>query len=483
MNELIYLNNGGQIGLADNGWITERRNNLVNYVSWATGQTVTYGNLQQWVLNGLTTIINGTGPYGDTIKLAEGTISVDKGYAGWRPWLPSIIIDPTKSYRFSVWVKRVVKSSKGWFYFGLYAYNSVVTLTGVTSLTTDVYNTNPYFVTCSYDNSETYIPEGNWRLCVSVLRPYTWTGTTNSDDSYIYDINGNKLTNLIDYKWHQLTGFAGHRVLSPYQSGVDGVNHTAYPRIDLMDGTEPSIGELLGRRPIEILPDGTFTPGSDTIGYWKCNNNLLDSGPLNNSGTTTGTQYVYVNGVYDYALYTTGSTSSVGLITSRDSWKPATTGLTCSLWVKNTASNITGITYRGWFGPAVNTTSASCIIGYSGGYASWYVGVSGGYGLKNILAYDLVPNWNNWNNIIGTYDGTKINIYVNGVISSQTTPLTGSTNTIADGNTQDYKIGTWNWVSNGWEGYIDEVILEKRAWSASEIKNYYDYASFHIRGY
>lgn len=170
-----------------------------------------------------------------------------------------ITIDSSKKYRYSVWINRKIASLSS-FYFGPRSYTgpTTIVLTGMTVISTGVYSTNPYFMSFNSTQTTTYLPENNWRLLVAHVFPYTRTGTTNDAESGIYDINGN-LTGITlfgsDYKWHQNSYYGVSRILSPYLS-ASGTTFSYYPRIDLVDGTEPTINELLGKMKVLYTDDG-----------------------------------------------------------------------------------------------------------------------------------------------------------------------------------------------------------------------------------
>ncbi|KAF5434956.1 Concanavalin A-like lectin, partial [Candidatus Methanophagaceae archaeon] len=76
---------------------------------------------------------------------------------------------------------------------------------------------------------------------------------------------------------------------------------------------------------------------------------------------------------------------------------------------------------------------------------------------------------NKWTYVVGTYNGSEIDIYVNGLKSGDASK-TGNLNT----NNQPVTIGTSSRYSNqDFEGYIDEVVMYNRSLSAEEIRNYY----------
>src|SRR3989338_3713203 len=68
-----------------------------------------------------------------------------------------------------------------------------------------------------------------------------------------------------------------------------------------------------------------------------------------------------------------------------------------------------------------------------------------------------------WHHYTGTWDGTNLKIYVDGVLKNTSTP-TGSINT---SDTNNLNIGVWDSYLNG---SIDEVVIYNRAISADEVR-------------
>jgi len=76
----------------------------------------------------------------------------------------------------------------------------------------------------------------------------------------------------------------------------------------------------------------------------------------------------------------------------------------------------------------------------------------------------------NWHHVVGTYNGSEVHIYVDGVDDDSTPPsLTGVIETAAGSK---LVIGS-NTGSGGWNGTIDEVAIWNRSLSGDEIKNLY----------
>jgi hypothetical protein len=70
---------------------------------------------------------------------------------------------------------------------------------------------------------------------------------------------------------------------------------------------------------------------------------------------------------------------------------------------------------------------------------------------------------------IGTYDGTRLRIYVNGALASSTpytTPLANSATNL--------RIGSGAGIGYPWSGPLDDVRIYNRALSATEVKQLYN---------
>jgi len=83
-----------------------------------------------------------------------------------------------------------------------------------------------------------------------------------------------------------------------------------------------------------------------------------------------------------------------------------------------------------------------------------------------ITIYSDILSQNVWYHIVGTYDGIKMRIYVNGVEK-------GSDNLSGNIAASSMNIG-WGQDDRFWKGIIDEVRIYNRALSASEILERYN---------
>lgn len=227
-NGNLYCNN-----IEENKYI----NPIVDYTSWVVG---TSGAQTGFSLCGSITenyIIEGTDPFNNIIPIWEARPDEISGPDGG--WVTSSFnIDNTKLYRFSVWVKRTVIGN-GSFYLGVNGYGSV---NGVYTLA-NVNNTNPYFY---YSSGLFTNRQDQWLLVVGYVYPYTYTGTTSPADAGIYNVDGTKIVaSTTSFKWRPETTTAKHRSYLYYSTNIDTRQQWCYPRVDVCDGTEPTIADLL----------------------------------------------------------------------------------------------------------------------------------------------------------------------------------------------------------------------------------------------
>ena len=173
----------------------------------------------------------GTGPHGERTVLWKATpdanIDADGGYNA-----PYVTVDHTKMYRMSVWIKKT-NSTDGTTFFGVNTNGADILRLNNTS------NGNPYF--WSGD-----LPSLNrWYLLVG----YVHGSSDNSTNSYgaIYDgETGEKVVNMTDYKLSTATTSLNQRAYLFNDTNTADRQYFHAPRIDVMNGDEPSVAEMLG---------------------------------------------------------------------------------------------------------------------------------------------------------------------------------------------------------------------------------------------
>ncbi|MDF5706418.1 MAG: DUF4347 domain-containing protein [Nostoc sp. S4] len=212
---------------------------------------------------------------------------------------------------------------------------------------------------------------------------------------------------------------------------------------------------------------------SGLIGYWKfeeaAGNTVLDSSGKNNNGSLINSSRTV--GLYGQALEVSGKNSSHASIPASATLNSMTNQLTVSAWVRPNGQPVGfhAVVNRQigtlihpdqfflGFGPKNQVTTYKWEIGTTNGEASVYKGT---------------PASDRWVHMVGTYDGSTINLYVDGV-QIGSSPLTGNilvdNNPVTIGAAENYADGRP--LGDRFNGLIDEVRIYNRALSATEIKN------------
>jgi len=200
--------------------------NLLDLTGWTVGS----GTSGVFVMNGhATENIRewGDGPNGNRVILwearPEGASNQD---GGWKS--QQFAIDHVQTYRFSVWLKKT-NSTTGSSYLGC---SNVTNLAGVA-------DNNPYFWSGKLPQLD------KWYLLVGYIHGSGDNSTVNYGG--IYDgVSGIKVISTVDFKFAVGATTTSHRSYLYYDSNVNGRQFFYAPRVDLVNGNEPSLSELLG---------------------------------------------------------------------------------------------------------------------------------------------------------------------------------------------------------------------------------------------
>lgn len=238
---------GDDLGVAidassERGLSAATETNILDYSTWIAGNSSATG----FSRNGSAAenvLLSGTGPFGESTVIwearPEGNNSSD---GGWNS--SQFSIDNNKLYRFSVWVKRSVYVD-GRFYFGTRGYgstNGVFHRHASTSSTT-----NPYAYVSSDPPTTGQMPSNTWMLVVFHVWPQNSGTGDQHPDSGRYTIANGKIGNIShDWIWRPQTTTATHRTYLYYSAATTPRQQWVYPRVDIIDGNEPTIDELLG---------------------------------------------------------------------------------------------------------------------------------------------------------------------------------------------------------------------------------------------
>jgi hypothetical protein len=227
---------------------------IINTNAWAVGQTDGIGVYAANGAVGENGRISGTDPWGNTSTLWETRASGDSNAdGGWNTSYFSI--DRTKLYRVSVWVKRTSSTSSGTFYLGTNSDG------GVFSTLDGLVKGNPYW-DCS--NTGTLVQD-QWYLVCGHIYPTGTTYTGNHPDTGYY-IPGSTTKNrnlnfcniVSDLKWGPTSTNVQHRCYHFYCTDTTTRLNFADARIDLCDGNEPSIYDLLNKGATSLIDNSGY---------------------------------------------------------------------------------------------------------------------------------------------------------------------------------------------------------------------------------
>ena len=318
-------------------------------------------------------------PWGDTGIIwgtfPDGTSGAD---GGWNT--PDFNIDNTKLYRFSVWVKRTSSTSGGTFYFGMYAGGD-----GSRRMDNSAVEGNAYW-SCIGTSG---LVQNVWHLYVGHVYPSSTSYTGRHPDTGYYfvnnptkqgDVNGCNI-GTGDLKWSSNSTTGIHRTYHYYCGDTTTRLQFYNPRVDLVDGKQPSITELVTRSPIQ----------------WK------DLSGNRNNGTINGATFNSANGG---SIVFNGSSQYVSvssLITGNQSFS-------WGAWIYPTA---TGTPV--FFG---NVSTGLAMLSYWDS-ANNKVRV-GTYGADRLTSgTTILPS--NWGYTFWTWDGTTLTSYTNGIADGTAT--------------------------------------------------------------
>lgn len=199
--------------------------------SWTVGA----GTIAGYGLNGDgNSRITDTNPWGasDIIWDVSNQDVASDADGGWNG--SNFNVDSTKMYRFSVFVRKKTIGD-GSFYLGTDGYPDAVL-----NRSNGASNANPYFCSRSWWGSA-----NQWYLVTGYVWPAGSGVGASMTDSGIYTLSGTKIASNSDFMWQSTTTSSHHRSYLYYSIDVTTNQQWYQPRVDVVDGTEPTINELL----------------------------------------------------------------------------------------------------------------------------------------------------------------------------------------------------------------------------------------------
>lgn len=305
---------------------------LVNTSTWTVGT----GSVNYFQANGSASEnerLSATNPWGTSdIVWQTNPLGDNNADGGWDGW--TFPIDNTRLYRYCVWVRRISTTTSGNFYMGLH-----------TNGTGDTYNlsdgtsqTNPYWSIVGLGT----LVQNTWYLFVGHLYPYNHTGTTANTTSGYYTIaggttkiGGNTGNVPSDVKFPSNATLAMQRVYHYYSLDTTSKLQFAYPRVDLIDGNEPTIAELLSMDPAKIY---------DLSG--QGNHLTLVNRPLVTNGVVRFTPISYA---FNSLNLTTGTSTVIGVARYSGATRERVISANVNNWVLgHVLSSTTNYYAEGW---------------------------------------------------------------------------------------------------------------------------------------
>lgn len=203
------------------------------------------------------------------------------------------------------------------------------------------------------------------------------------------------------------------------------------------------------------------------------NGNSTDSSGNSNSGTDTAITYSQANGKFGQGAGFNGSSSRIQV--DNYSSIQLNGNFTISALVKPTSLPTSGA-----FMDIINKWDYN-----NSTFSGYFIRLYNEGGTQKVqaqinnllISFSTSISTTSWTNIMSVYNGSTFKIYINGseVVSSNT-----STN--PETNTKKLNIGNFGFytatsseLGRWYNGATDEVIIENRAWTASEVKKYYTY--------
>lgn len=213
--------------------------NLLNTSTWTVGS----GSVPGFSVNG-TDPENyrelGLNHIGEEVVLWKAVPMLNNDAdGGWDTSYHSI--DNTKSYRFSVWIKKT-NSFDGVSYFGSQQWSNTIDNRSVLRLNGN-FDNNPYFWH-NYEGQDQLPHLDRWYLLVGFIHHKDYVQTTNL--GAIYDgVTGELIRSITDFKFHSNTTEIRHRAYLYYGTNTNDRQYFHEPRIDIVNSSMPTVNQLL----------------------------------------------------------------------------------------------------------------------------------------------------------------------------------------------------------------------------------------------
>jgi hypothetical protein len=227
-----------------------------------------------------------------------------------------------------------------------------------------------------------------------------------------------------------------------------------------------------------------YVPTNGLVGWWPFNGNANDESGNGNNGTVNGAtlttdRFVNINAAYNF-----NGTSDFISVMDNSSLDLLTNQYTLSVWFKipdyspcPSIPNGSGVSddsrtliskprNSGWADGSINIT-------YNPGFPYDTTLATGSWNIASVSS-NTIPPLNTWTNVIATYNGSLMSIYIDGVLKN-TISATG----LLYQSSEDLYFGkAFNIVGNNWyrwfKGQLDDIGIWNRALTQQEIEALYN---------
>jgi len=413
----------------------KKDNNLLNPKEWTTGT----GSTATFNRNGRSdenVRIIDTDPFGNrtTIWECRPNDSSSNSDGGWNT--DTVSVDENFLYRFSVWAKRDVLGD-GHLYLGTDGYDNSSEI-GVLRRSSGSSTTNPYFEVNTDWNDWSENKLNKWYLVIGHIWP-SGSGTgSDHPDTGVYDLSGNKISNdPADFVWKVGTTRTRHRCYLYYSAVNTTRQQMVYPRIDKVDGSEPSVKDLIENNVNDI--------------YW------YDVSGNNNHGVNYNMTITNDAG----GSFSFNDSTSVSRIRNSSTLNPLTE-LSIEAWVIFDTNSNDFIFEKG----DVNTQYSLFSHGNDVVFRTFHEG-EGSYDSLDITKDSLDVSNGKWTHIVGSWDGSVKRFYINGEFKASK----NQTGNLKIRNT-DAAVGRFGGTSTGYYfgGEISKISIYNKGLKESEIQ-------------
>lgn len=427
---------------------------ILDYREW--NQTID-GNLDSsdgyiWDLNGAVEendIIYSDDPFGRRTNVWRCLPNSSSGPDGG--FNKRFNIDHTKTHRYSIFVRRT-GDTNGSTYLGCDNGGVTRNLSGST-------NNNPYFWNGDPPNI------GDWYLIVGVVH-HSGYGTSQTGISGVYDMNGNQVITGTDYKC-DTSGIQEMRAYLYYCTNTDNRQYFVYPRVDIMDGNEPSIKEIISGLDSYENTDLIKGIGLNSNITKKHNNGIVANFPLDRGLEDVHSKFNAINHSASINL----SEKSIEFVKNAGQWIELPNSIfnnledfTISSWIKLKSINSSWSTL---LSVATESNTNTIIFGFVDGDLSFhYRGIESNHISNSSVSTDK------WYHVALTRSGSIFKMYLDSqeIYSVSLNSDLIKADGVVIGQEQDSVLG--GFVDNqDFNGFVKNFLVFNRALDKNDINN------------